>query len=354
MTDFDTDVLIIGAGQAGIALAYRLKATPLRSLLLERHDRIGTSWRNRYDSLTLFTPRSLSALADKPLAGDPLGYATRDEFAAYLEAYVEQFSLPVLLQQSIVRLERVNGGFHATNEVGRVFSAPIVALATGAFQRPKIPTLAAQFSPDVQQLTAETYRNPAQVETGSVLIVGDGATGRDVAKDLAGTRDVYLATGRSRRLFPERILGRSTWSWLDQLGMLRVSAASPLGGYMRRVDPFPARGNRLQQLRRKGVRVMPSLAKVLGKQVWFADGATVEIDSVIWATGYRDESDWVAIPEVKDAQGNFIHDKGVSPLPNLYFIGRSWQRTRGSALIMGVDSDAAYLTRIIRANYAPQ
>ena len=156
------DVLIIGAGQAGLALGYYLRQTPLRLQLVERNKRIGESWRRRYEALELFTPRAYSALPGLALADDPDGYAGKDEVAAYLEAYARHFDLPVLLGTSIQSLERHNGGFRATTDDGARIEARAVVLATGAFQTPAIPRLAAGLSADVRQFTAETYKNAAQ------------------------------------------------------------------------------------------------------------------------------------------------------------------------------------------------
>lgn len=344
---YETDVLIIGAGQAGLALAYHLNSTKLSYQLIERNHHIGDSWRHRYDSLTLFTPRVFSALPGLALEGDPQGYASRDEFADYLDRYGKYFEFPIHLGQEIQLLERINGGFQAVTQTNDYFVSKVVIVATGPFQKPKVPLIATNFSSEVKQFTPETYRNAAQIPVGKVLIVGDGATGRDIASELAKTHQVLLATGRSRRLLPEKILSKSIWWWLDKLGIMRIPAKSALGKYMRRVDPFPARENRLADLKRKGVQVMKSLVEVNGRTVRFAKGDVSEVDSVVWATGYKDDSDWIAIPEIKDGNGNFIHQEGISPIKDLYFIGRSWQRTRGSALVTGVGDDALYLTRRI-------
>ena len=349
------DVLIIGAGQAGLALGYYLRQTPLRCQLVERHDRIGDSWRRRYDALELFTPRAYSALPGLALAGDPDGYPSKDEVAAYLEAYARHFDLPVLLRTGIQSLARHNGGFRATTDDGARLEARAVVLATGAFQTPAIPRLAAGLSADVRQFTAETYKNAAQLPPGTTLVVGDGATGRDIAHDVQGTgsHTVILATGHRRRLLPERILGRSTWWWLNKLGIVRVSGDTALGRSIKKADAFPSRGKTLKRLERQGVRVMPRVVAAQGTGVTFASGAAAEVATVIWATGYRDNSEWVAIPEVKDAHGNFVQSRGLSPVPNLYFIGRSWQRSRGSALFLGVGADARYLTDHIVKQLCP-
>lgn len=341
------DVLIIGGGQAGLALGYHLQQTGLRFQIVEREARVGDNWRNRYDSLTLFTPRAYSALPGLALSDDPYGYPTRDEFAAYLEQYAKQFQLPLRLGVNIQRLEQSNGGFCAMTSDGQRLLARQVVLATGPFQRVKVAPLAQQLAADVCQLTAAQYRNPGQIPPGAVLVVGDGASGRDIAAELSRTHRVFLAAGRPRRLLPERVLGRSTWWWLDKLGILRLPAESLLGRRMRLADPFPNRGNDFVSLRRRGVRVVRRLVGVNGRCVTFADGETTDIDAVIWATGYRDESDWVAFPAVKDAQGNFVQRQGISPVDGLYFIGRSWQRTRGSALVLGVGEDAQQLAALL-------
>ncbi len=146
------DVLIIGAGQAGLALGYHLKKTPLRFQLVEGHRRIGDSWRKRYDSLVLFTPRTYSALPGLPVPGDPEGYPTRDEIADYLESYASHFALQALVDTPIRRLESTDEGFRATTGTGETIDAHAVVLATGAFQTPAVPSIAQQFAADVVQL----------------------------------------------------------------------------------------------------------------------------------------------------------------------------------------------------------
>jgi putative flavoprotein involved in K+ transport len=203
------DTLIIGAGQAGLALGYHLKKTPLRFQLVEGHRRIGDSWRKRYESLVLFTPRAYSALPGLKVPGDPEGYPTKDELADYLESYASHFELPVLVDTSIQRLERTEESFRATTGTGETIDARAVVLATGAFQTPAVPPIARQLARDVVLISPESYTSPAQIPTGPVLVVGDGASGRQIARELAATHRVYLATGRPRRVSPKRLLGKS-------------------------------------------------------------------------------------------------------------------------------------------------
>jgi putative flavoprotein involved in K+ transport len=341
MIGSDLDVLVIGAGQAGLALGYHLEQAGLRFQIVERNPRLGNSWRNRYDSLVLFTPRAYSALPGLPLQGDPEGCPGKDEIADYLERYADHLDLPVLTRTGVRSLTRLDGGFRARTDAGEIIDARAVVLATGAFQRPAIPAIARRLSPEVPQLTPETYKRPGQLPSGRVLVVGDGATGRQIASELAATHEVLLATGRPRRVSPERILGKSVFWWMDKLGVLRASRETRLGRYLMRADPFPGKG--LGRLRRRGIRVVGRLVHVDGKRVGFAGGETGEVDAAVWATGYKDNSRWVAIPEAKDGRGGFAQRAGLSPVPGLYFIGRSWQWTRGSALLHGVGDDAAFV-----------
>jgi putative flavoprotein involved in K+ transport len=183
----ELDVLIIGGGQAGLAMGYRLKETPFRYRIVERHPRVGDSWRNRYASLVLFTPRAYSALPGLAVPGDPEGFPTKDEMADYLEAYAERFELPVAPGTGIGRLERLDGGFRATTESGEPIDSRTVVLATGAFQRPAIPPVSKGLSDEVKQLAPEDYRTPGQLAAGRVLVVGDGATGRQITLSLPPT-----------------------------------------------------------------------------------------------------------------------------------------------------------------------
>ncbi len=296
------DVLIIGAGQAGLAMGYHLRQTPYRFQLVEVDARVGDSWRKRYDSLMLFTPRSYSALPGLPIDGDADGYASRDEFAAYLQTYAQHFQLPIRLNTPINRLEQVEGGFCASLADNAGIESRAVVLATGAFQKPAVPAIAAHFSADVAQFTAANYRNPAQVPPGSVVVVGDGATGRDIANELAASHTVYLATGKPRRLLPDRVLGRSVWWWFDRLGLLAASADSRIGQFIRKRDPFPGRGKDFTYLRRKGVQIVGRLSQVDGKKAIFATGEIIEADAVVWATGYTDNS----------RLGRYPRDKGCA------------------------------------------
>jgi putative flavoprotein involved in K+ transport len=347
------DTLVIGGGQAGFALGYQLQQAGKQFLIVEQNARVGDSWLKRFDSLTLFTPRSYSALPGLAVPGDPDGYPTKDEIADYLEAYATHFNLPISLSTGIARLEKDGTLFRTTTTTGDTIIARTVVLATGAFQQPAIPTIASQLATEVTQLTPESYRNPAQTPTGTVLVVGDGATGRQIARELSGTHQVLLAAGRPRKVSPHRILGKSVFWWMDKLGILSRSPDSQIGRTLKARDPFPGKDLALNKLRASGITVTGRLSAVSGREVRFADGESAEVDVVIWAAGYRDDTGWVAIPEAVDARGTFVQEQGVSPVPGLYFIGRSWQHSRGSALLTGVGGDAALIVEQLDRDAEP-
>lgn len=345
------DVLVIGGGQAGLAAAYWLKRLGPSVQVVDAAERIGDSWRKRYASLTLFTPRDFSSLPGLALSGDPAGYATAREFGDYLERYAENFSLPVRSNQQVVRLARSESGFVAELNTGEHVTASTIIVATGGFQSPIVPSIAAELSEDVQQLSVETYRGPADVSGQRVLVVGDGATGRDIAVDLAGSHTVSLASGRTRRLVPEKILGASAWKWLRALGLLQADTNSPVGRFMRKADPFPNRQRDLVQLGRLGVQLRPRAVAAQGTEMRFLDGTTLEVETVIWALGYRDDSAWLDIAGALDKDGTFRHYRGRSPVPGLYFVGRPWQRNRASALIAGVGADARLIATEVSRSF---
>lgn len=337
----ELDVLIIGAGQAGLAAGYWLRQSDRTFVILDRAACTGESWRQRYESLTLFTPRAFSGLPGEILSGDPEGYASAREFADYLEAYAAKFSLPARTSAEVRRLARRDDGlFSATLSAGTSIAARAVIVAVGAFQKPKLPALAAKLDGRVSQLTVGTYRRPADTPEGTVMVVGDGASGRDIAADLAGARRVLLATGRKRRLLPERVFGRSIWWWLNTTGLMRAGPNSSIGRIMRAADPFPNRNRSLVDLQRLGIVTKPRVLSAGGPEVTFADGTRSAINAVIWTVGYEDDTRWIDIAEAKDSDGDIISEDGRSPIPGLYHLGRPWQRNRASALIMGAGPDA--------------
>jgi len=345
MTDRRFDTLVIGAGQAGLAAGHHLTKSGRDFLIVDGAIAVGESWHRRYQSLTLFTPRWLSALPERALPGDPDGYASAGDFAAYLEDYSRY--LPIQLNSQVVSLARSpSGDFLATLRSGQVAQARNVIVATGGFQRPVVPSLATAI--DALHLTPETYKDPKSVTDGPILVVGDGASGRDIAFELASeVGQTSLATGKPRRLFPEHILGRSIWWWLDRLGLMRASARSWVGRKMQQADAFPDRNRSVAALKNRGVQFLPRVTGGARTTVSFADGSSRSFRTIVWCVGYRDDTAWLEIPEAVSG-GTFLHNEGISPVQGLFFVGRPWQRNRASALIAGVGDDARIVVGRLR------
>ena len=225
----DVDVAVIGAGQAGLAMGYFLTHQGRRFVILERADSVASAWRERWESLTLFTPRRYSALPGLPFPGDPDGYPTRDEVIAYLERYAESFELPIVLNSEVEQLERGDDGRFRLEVDGRTITADQIVVATGPFQTPYVPKLAEKLGDDVFQTHAVGYRRPDEVPTGTVLVVGGGNTGFQIAKELSATRKVVLSVGSRQKPLPQRVLGRDLFWWLTKARILDKTVDSRLG-----------------------------------------------------------------------------------------------------------------------------
>lgn len=344
-----TDVLVVGAGQAGLAIARALAAKGIPLRVHERLPRVGDAWRRRFDSLVLFTPRKLSTLPDMQLSGDPDGYPAKDEVADYLERYAERFAIPVSTDDGIIRFSRRGSRFAALTSTGREVSARSAVIAAGALQRPRIPSFAARLSDAVRQLDASTYRNPGSVTGRRVTVVGSGATGRQIALELAAEGlAVTLSMGRRRNFGPQRILGRDTTAWGLRLGLITADKATFRGRLVRALDATPGLHLRPRALRRAGVRLAPRCVDASGARLSFADGSSGECDTVIFTLGYRDETAWMEIDGAA-TPSRFVETRGASPVPGLYYIGREWQSCRASALICGVHRDAVVIaSRVMR------
>jgi putative flavoprotein involved in K+ transport len=339
------DVVVIGAGQAGLAIGYFLGRAGRRFLIVDRSDSIAAAWRGRWDSLVLFTPRRYDSLPGLAFPGDLDGYPTRDEVIAYLEQYAAAFELPVELKSAVRSLDADGGRFLVALE-DRQIEADQVVVATGPFQLPRVPALADELAPDVFQTHSTGYRHPSDVPEGTVLVVGGGNTGFQIAKELAATHAVHLAVGSRQTPLPQAFLARDLFWWLTKTRLLKKTVESRLGRRMRDRDTLV--GSSPRQLKRAGVELKPRAVAALGRTVSFADGSELDVDAVIWATGYRPDHSWIKLP-VADANGRLRHRRGVTEVPGLYFLGLSWQHTRGSALLGWVRDDAEFIVEQIGA-----
>jgi putative flavoprotein involved in K+ transport len=344
--DLRLDVVVIGGGQAGLAMAWHLARRGMRFTVLEAAEEMAHSWRARWDSLRLFTPAQYDALPGMAFPAPPDTYPGKDAVAAFLRDYAIAFDLPVRLGMRVTGLTRIDDGFEV--RAGEdVFRARQVVVATGPFQVPFIPAAAGGFDPAVTQIHSGDYRNPQSLPAGPVLVVGGGNSGLQIAEELVATRQVDVSIGETAPMLPQRLLGRDLFWWLTRLGLMRVNTATRIGRRLQARGEFVI-GTDRRRLRRAGVRFRRRLVGAQGHTARFTDGSSLDVPVVIWATGYRPDHSWIRIPGVT-ADGRVVHRRGVTDVPGLYFLGLPWQHTRGSALLGFVAADAAYLADRITA-----
>jgi putative flavoprotein involved in K+ transport len=340
LPDDHLDVLVIGAGQAGLAVAAELNRHDLRFLVVDGASEIGHPWRSRWDSLKLFSPAQYDGLPGLPFPAPADTYPTKDDVADYLAGYASHFQLPVLLNCAVHRLERQEGRFLAHTTQGTLRALRVV-VATGPFQLPVVPALAEGFGEEVVQLHSSSYRNPAELPEGPVLVVGGGNSGLQIAEELAPTREVVLATGAPSLHLPQRFLGRDLFWWMTTLGMMARTADSRLARRMRARGDLVI-GTTVRSVVQAGVTVRPRLVAATADLATFEDGGTTRPAAVVWATGFRRDYRWIDVPGVV-VDGEVVHRRGVTDVPGLSFIGLPWQHTRGSALLGFVQDDARWL-----------
>jgi putative flavoprotein involved in K+ transport len=338
------DVVVIGAGQAGLTIGYFLARQGRRFVILEAADTIGAAWRSRWESLTLFTSRRYDSLPGLAFPGDPDGYPTRDEVIAYLDDYAARFELPIELDSAVRSLTGKEGGFLVGLD-DRQIEADQVVVATGPFQAPLVPALADELAPELYHTHSTGYRRPSDVPAGTVLVVGGGNTGYQIAQELSATHQVHLAVGSKQKPLPQRLLGRDLFWWLTKTGLINKTVDTRIGQRLEGRDTLI--GSSPRELRRRyGVDLKPRVVGANGRTISFADGSDLDVDAVIWATGYRSDYAWIE-PPVLGPDGRVQHRRGVTEVPGLFFLGLTWQHTRGSALIGWVKDDAEFIAERI-------
>ena len=401
---FRTDVVVIGGGQAGLAMSYCLTAEGIDHVVLER-GRLAERWRSeRWDSLRLLTPNWQTRLPGFQYDGpDPDGFMTSADVVSFFERYARRFSPPVESQTSVTSVWRNDEGFRVATSNGE-WRARAVVIATGDCDTPLIPRMSGRVSPGILQIAPSRYRRPEMLPDGGVLIVGASSTGIQLADELsAAGRDVVIAAGHHTRM-PRRYRGRDIMWWLDRAGFMDTAAEDVEELELSRNQPSLQLVGRpdhasldLSVLRDRGVRVAGRLVDVDGSRAVFADdlvSTTVASDvklaallarldaaaerahfdgevsqpepfapiwtrfttadtslnlaaegirTVIWAVGYRRIYNWLDVP-VLDGRGEIQHDGGVTAHPGLYVIGLRFLRRRNSTFIDGVGKDALFLS----------
>jgi putative flavoprotein involved in K+ transport len=341
------EVIVVGGGQAGLAIGYFLAEQGRDFEILESAAEPAAAWRARWESLKLFTSVRYSSLPGLPFPGDPDSYPGRDDVAAYLTEYARHFSLPVKLNSRVRSIRQAEAGYQLELE-GRSYSysADQVVIATGPFQVPFVPAIAGGLERDVVQLHSTQYRTPSALPEARVLVVGGGNTGFQIAAELSASREVHLAIGSRQKPLPQRILGRDLFWYLDKSGLIQKSTDTRLGRSLGGRETLI--GSSPRRLRKHhGVHLHPRAVDAAGRTIGFSDGSKLGVDAVVWATGFRHDHSWIDAPVFAE-HGRVIHLRGVTDAPGLYFLGLTWQHTRGSALIGFVAADAAYLADQIK------
>ena len=339
------EVVVIGAGQAGLAIGYLLAQQGRRFTILEAAGEPAAAWRTRWDSLKLFTPVRYDSLPGLTFPGDPDTHPGRDDVVAYLTDYAQRYELPVEFNSRVQSVRHRDNGF-LVELADRTYQADQVVVATGPFQVPFTPVMAADLSSEVAQLHSSDYRSPSDLPPGAALVVGGGNTGYQIAAELAQSREVHLAVGARQTPLPQRILGRDLFRYLEATRLMNKTVTSRIGQRMK--DRETLIGSSPRSARKQGIKMRPRATGAQGSTVTFDDGSEVTVDAVVWATGFRLDHSFVGLP-VFDDRGQVSHQRGVTELPGLYFLGLPWQHTRGSALLGWVKDDAEFIAQRIGA-----
>jgi putative flavoprotein involved in K+ transport len=345
------EVVIVGAGQAGLAVGYHLARQHRRFVILDSHQRVGDVWRRRWDSLRLFTPAQYDNLPGWAFPAPSWTFPTRDEMADYLEAYAARFDLPVRTATRVDGLRRV-GDRYLVSAGDSVFEADHVVVACGQYHLPTVPAFASGLDPAIRQLHSSEYRDPSQLRDGGVLVVGAGNSGADIAIELSGERRTWLS-GPDKGAVPFRIEGRTARVLLPLLWFIAshiLTVRTPIG---RRVRPRAiAHGAPLIRVKpadiaAAGIERVPRTVEVRDGAPVLEDGRVVDVANVIWCTGLRPDFGWIDLA-VFGEDGMPDCSRGVvDSEPGLYFVGLDFQHAFSSENVGGVGRDAKHIAKRI-------
>ena len=347
------ETVIIGGGQAGLATGHHLRKRGRPFVILDANQRIGDAWRQRWESLRLFTPAKYNGLPGWRFPAPALTFPTKDEVADYLEAYAARFDLPVRTGVSVDGLHSDRNGYLVTSAAGR-FEADNVVVGSGSHRSPRVPDFAADLDPSILQLHSCEYRSPAQLRQGPTLVVGAGNSGAEIALEVSRSHPTLLS-GRSVGQIPVKHgpnAARLVLPLVRFAGQHVLTVASPVG---RKARPsFLANGAPLIRTKRKdlaaaGIELLPRTTHVLDGSPALEDGRVLEVANVIWCTGFRPGLDWIGVDIFGD-DGRPVHRRGVVPdAPGLFFVGLQIQYAATSDVFPGVGRDAEYIADQIAA-----
>ena len=338
------NTVVIGAGQAGLSIGHHLAARDADFVILTADSRIGDNWRRRWDSLRLFTPAVRSGLPGMPFPAPPSHLPDKDEVADYFERYAERFELPVRTSTDVSSVTRIGDHYLVRTTRGNTFEAENVIIAAGAFQRPRMPDVAARLSKKIHQLHSVQYQNPLALPDGPVLVVGAGNSGAQIAIELASDRKVWLA-GRDVGYMPRRLLGADIFTWLWPM-IRRATRATRIGRRMMEKMKNSGGDKRIgipnRAITGAGITCVGRVDEERGG-LPVCDGKVIEPRVIVWCTGFAPDYRWIDLP-VFGADGYPRHERGVvAEAPGIFFLGLRFQHRVSSSLIGGVGDDAAFI-----------
>ena len=348
------EVIVIGGGQAGLSVGYHLQRAGVPFVILDAHARIGDAWRQRWDSLQLFTPRRYSSLDGLPFPGAANDFPTKDEMADYLESYATRFALPVRTGTRVDHLSRA-GERYLLSVGGRRLEARHVVIAMSSYQRGVTPAFATELDPAITQLHSVDYRRPSQLPPGDILLVGAGNSGAEIAIELARDGRRVWISGRDvgQVPFPVRrpMVRRLLLPIVFRIVFHRIlTLDTPIG---RRIRPkmisrgMPLIRTRGGDLAAAGVTRVPRMEGVRDGYPLLADGTVRRVSGVVWCTGFDMGQSWIDLP-VFDSAGEPIQKRGVVPgEPGLYFVGPHFLYSASSTMIHGIGRDALHVANRI-------
>jgi putative flavoprotein involved in K+ transport len=314
----DADVLIVGAGHGGLAVAHDLTRAGREVLIVDAHARVGDAWRTRWDSLRLFTPRDLNGLPGLEFPSGDDEFPNKEEVADYQERYASEMRFPLRLGAAVQALRKTGALFEAN--IGDELIRPrSVVIAAGHFQAPRIPDFAVRLGPAVLQLHSSEYRRASDLPPGPVVVVGSANSGGEIAVEVAQARPTTIAIGTRKPLPPKRFRSPTWW----KLARLRDRVFHERTAYIAWL-PWPLRaGGYLEADLDKaaaehGLRLVPRAVDAVADRVRFSDGSEVAASTVIWATGYRADHSWIEAP--KQNSEIAIGRHGRTALPGLHFV----------------------------------
>ena len=348
------DVLVIGAGQAGLAAGYALTEKGLNFQILEASDIAAGSWPQYYHSLKLFSPARFSSLPGMPFPGDPNRYPVRDEVIDYLQHYARHFNLPIVYQAKVSHIRRDGQGFNVYTQTGEIYQARSVIAASGPFNQPNIPAFTGltEFAGTV--LHSSKYLQPSDAPGQKVAIIGAGNSAVQIAYELAKTHQVTLTARQAPQFLAQRPLGIDLHVWLTRSGFDRL----PLGDWLQWQPTTPVldHGEYRQAFASGELKFQPLFERITAEGLQWGEHIEA-FDTLILATGFINSPAYLEQLDGLTARDAALQKGGVAlHVPGLYFVGASWQRSNASATIRGVGPDAkhvvTHLQRYLQRSFA--